>query len=129
MTKQEVDTFEKLQAQLQGLHNEISALSKKSQNDALNKFKLKFVNHILIDANQLLGEKYKPFNDFNIFEEADMPTNSDVAMMLTQYLNCFEKMRSDNVKRQDSYPHHWFWIINDKLSDIRTVTPKIIKEK
>jgi hypothetical protein len=129
MTKQEVDTFEKLQAQLDGLHNEISALSKKSQNDALNKFKLKFVNQILNDANQLLGDKYKPFNDFHIFEDEDMPTNSDVAMMLTQYLNCFEKMRSDNVKKQDNYPQHWFWIINNKLSDIRTVTPKIIKEK
>ena len=129
MTKQEVDTFEKLQAQLQGLHNEISVLSKKSQNDALNKFKLKFVNQILIDANKLLGENYKPFNDFEVFEDEDMPTNSDVAMMLTQYLNCFEKLRSDNVKKQDSYPQHWFWIIDGKLSDIRTITPKIIKEK
>ena len=129
MTKQEVDTFEKLQTQLAGLHNEISALSKKSQNDALNKFKLKFVNQILIEANKLLGDKYKPFNDFNVFEDDDMPTNSDVAMMLTQYLNCFEKMRSDNVKKQDSYPQHWFWIIDNKLSDIRTIMPKIIKEK
>lgn len=129
MTKQEVDTFEKLQAQLNGLHNEISALSKKSQNDALNKFKLKFVNQILNDTNELLGDKYKPFNNFNIFEDEDMPTNSDVAMMLTQYLNCFEKMRSDNVKKQDIYPHHWFWIVDNKLSDTRTITPKIIKEK
>ncbi|MHA8061418.1 hypothetical protein PQG22_09095 [Aquirufa beregesia] len=48
MTKQEVDTFEKVQSQLDGLHSEISALSKKSQNDALNKFKLKFVNQILV---------------------------------------------------------------------------------
>ena len=54
---------------------------------------------------------------------------SIVAMMLTQYLNCFEKLRSDNVKKQDSYPQHWFWIIDGKLSDIRTITPKIIKEK
>lgn len=129
MTKQEVDTFEKLQAQLQGLQNEISVLSKKSQNDALNKFKLKFVNRILVDANKLLGDSYKPFDDFEIFEDDDMPTNSDVGMMLTQYLNCFEKLRSDNVKKQDSYPQHWFWIIDGKLSDIRTVMPKIIKEK
>ena len=32
MTREQVDTFEKLQAQLGGLHTEISALSKKSQN-------------------------------------------------------------------------------------------------
>src|SRR5690554_1354267 len=99
MNKQEVDNFEKLQAQLEGLHNEISALSKKSQNDALNKFKLKFVNKILTDSNELLGENYKPFADFDFFDDNDMPTNSDAAMMLTQYLSCFEKLRADNVKQ------------------------------
>jgi len=129
MTKQEVDTFEKLQAQLEGLHTEISSLSKKSQNDALNKFKLKFVNQILSDSNLLLGANYKPFNDFESFEESDMPTNSDAAMMLTQYLNCFEKFRADNIKKEDKFPHNWFWIVDGKLSNIRTLIPKIIKEK
>jgi len=129
MTTEQVDTFEKLQTQLEGLHTEISALSKKSQNDALNKFKLKFVNQILSDANNLLGEKYKPFSDFLIFDENDLPTNSDAAMMLTQYLNCFEKLRSDNIKKEDKFPQHWYWLIDGKLSNIRTVTPKIIKEK
>ena len=68
MTKKEIDTFEKLQSQLEGLHTEISALSKKSQNDVLNKFKLKFVNQVLENANKLLGFKYKPFNDFDLFD-------------------------------------------------------------
>lgn len=126
MTKQEVDNFEKLQAQLEGLHNEISALSKKSQNDALNKFKLKFVNKIISDSNELLGENYKPFSDFETFEENDMPTNSDVAMMLTQYLSCFEKLRADNVKQERI---NWYWVIDGKQSDIKTVMPKKIKEK
>jgi len=129
MTKQDINTFEKLQAQLEGLYSEISALSKKSQNNALNKFKLKFVNQILSEANSLLGDNYKPFKDFELFDENDMPTNSDAAMMLTQYLNCLEKLRADNIKRQDSYPHNWYWVIGGKLSDIRTTTPKIIKEK
>lgn len=129
MTKEEVDTFEKLQAQLDGLHIEISALSKKSQNDALNKFKLKFVNKILADSNELLSAKYKPFDDFDLFDENDLPTNSDVAMMLTQYLNCFEKLRADNIKKEDKYPQHWYWVIDGKFSNVRTVSPKIIKEK
>ncbi len=129
MTEQEVDTFEKIQAQLQGLYIEISALSKKNQNDALNKFKLKFVNQILAKSNQLLGAKYKPFSDFDLFDVNDIPTNSDVVMMLTQYLNCFEKLRSDNVKKEKKYPHNWCWIVDGKLSTIKTVMPKILKEK
>jgi hypothetical protein len=126
MTKQEVDNFEKLQAQLEGLHNEISALSKKSQNDALNKFKLKFVNKIISDSNELLGNDYKPFSEFDTFDENDLPSNSDAAMMLTQYLSCFEKLRADNVKQDLG---RWYWIIDGKQSDIKTVMPKKIKEK
>lgn len=129
MTKEQVDLFEKLQAQLEGLHIEISALSKKSQNDALNKFKLKFVNQILTEANSLLTDNYKPFADFNAFDESDMPSNSDAALMLTQYLNCFEKLRADNIRQTTDFPKHWFWIIDKKMSDVRTTSPKIIKEK
>jgi hypothetical protein len=129
MTQQEVDTFEKVQAQLQGLHTEISALAKKSQNDLLNKFKLKFVNQILAEANKLLGTKHKPFPDFDLFDDNDLPTNSDVAMMLTQYLNCLEKLRADNIKKEDGYPNNWYWIVNGKISNVRTIEPKKIKEK
>lgn len=129
MTIQEVDKFEKIQAQIDGLHLEISALSKKSQNDALNKFKLKFVNQLISDANELLGDGYKPFREFSSFEENDIPTNSDVAMMLTQYLNCLEKLRTDNIKKEDKFPHNWYWIANGKISNIRTVIPQKIKEK
>lgn len=124
MTQQEVDLFEKLQAQLEGLYIEISALSKKSQNDALNKFKLKFVNQILTEANILLEEEYMPFADFSTFDENDMPTNSDVAMMLTQYLNCFEKLRVDNIVKELKFPQYWYWMIEDKRSDSRTHAPK-----
>lgn len=126
MTKQEVDTFEKIQAQLEGLHSEISALSKKSQNDALNKFKLNFVNQILSEANKLLGKEYKPFPDFEIFDENEIPTNSDAAMMLTQYLSCFEKLRADNVVQDYG---DWYWVINKKMSEIKTIMPKKIKER
>jgi hypothetical protein len=129
MTKQEVDTFVKTQVQLDGLYLEISALSKKSQNDALNKFKLKFVNQLLVEANNLLGEKNKPFSDFDIFNENDIPTNSDAAMMLAQYLNCYEKFRADNIIKEEKFPHNWFWKIDGNISEIRTKMPKNLKEK
>lgn len=124
MKQEQVDLFEKVHTQLEGLHTEISALSKKSQNDVLNKFKLKFVNQILSDANIVLAEKYKPFSDFDIFDSDDIPTTSDVAMMLSQYLNCFEKLRTDNVT---NYGGNWYWIINGQKSEIRTFRPSKTK--
>jgi len=127
MTEIEIDVFEKVQTQLQGMYEEISLLSKKSQNDGLSLFKLKFINKILTDSNSVLNSKYKPFEDFEIFDENNIPTNSDVVMILTQYINCFEKLRADNVVMGSA--GWWYWKINDEKSDIKTKAPKKIREK
>lgn len=132
MTEKEIDTFEKVQAQLKGMYDEISILSKKSQNDGLSLFKLKFINKILIDSNNVLLEDYKPFDDFEIFDKNAIPTNSDVVMILTQYLNCFEKLRSDNITSKEDYNGNkyeikWFWKIKDKISKYETGKPEKIK--
>ena len=121
MTGDDINNFEKVQAQLESLHVEIGALAKKSQNDALNKFKLKFVNQSLTEANELLGEKYVPFNDFSVFADDDLPTNSDVTMILGQYMNCMEKLRSDNIAAKSMW---WYWMSDSEMTTIRTSPPK-----
>lgn len=133
MTEKEVNNFEKVQAQLESLHAEISTLSKKSSNDALNKFKLKFVNQTLSGANELLGVNYKPFNDFEKFDDEDLPSNSDVTLILGQYLNCMEKLRTDNICREreydgNKYYFEWYWMINKKKSEIKTKSPEKISK-
>jgi hypothetical protein len=129
MTKEEVDAFEKVQAQLEGLHSEISILSKKAQNDALNKFKLKFVNQLLAEANVILGNNYKPFADFDLFDEDDIPSNSDATMVISQYLGCMERLRADNIFSREEhngnkYLVRWYW----KDIDKQTHNPINIKE-
>ena len=123
MTVEEINDFEKAQAQLESLHAEISSLTKKSSNDALNKFKLKFVNQILDEANKLLGKNYVPFDDFEKFDDNDLPTNSDVTMMLGQYLNCMEKLRSENIENRHGY---WYWKSDKGETSIRTLLPNKI---
>ena len=73
MNRNDVDTFEKLSVQLLGVYEEISLLSKKNPNDVLNKFKLKFINKLLHQSNNYLTDEYKPFDDFELFEEDYMP--------------------------------------------------------
>ncbi|WP_333852801.1 hypothetical protein [Epilithonimonas sp.] len=133
MTEKQIDIFEKVQTQLEGMYNEISILSKKSQNDGVSLFKLKFINKILVDSNIVLNANYKPFDDFAVFDENSIPTNSDVAMILMQYLNCFEKLRTDNVG-SDGYWNReklelsWYWKIDGKISkNHKTKEPKKIK--
>lgn len=127
MKTTDVNLFEKIQVQMQALHDEVGVLSKKSPNDALNKFKLKLVNGLIHEANSLLTGDYKPLANFEVFNEDDIPTNSDVVMVLAQYLNCLEKLRSDNIEQ--GYDSGWYWVVNNKLSDIKTKSPRKLQEK
>lgn len=120
MRKGEVEQFNKTYAQLEALHSEISLLSKKSPVDAVNKFKLKLINSVLESANNLLGQR-KPFEDFTIFDENELPNNSDVTMILSQYLGCMEEIRVFNIQ---PYVGSWYWKVDGRRSEIRTFSPK-----
>src|SRR6266581_2097575 len=103
ITREKADRLEKLMGQLDGIHSELSALAKKTPNDAVNTFKLKFVNAVLTQCNEMLGEDYRPIGDFNEFNPDDVPSNSDVTFVASQYLQALEKLRSDNVKFDFGY--------------------------
>jgi len=123
MTREEVDQFERLQGQLASLYEEVQALAKKSPNDALNKFKLGFVNACVKRANEFLGDERKPFSDFAAFDAESLPTNSDVLVILSQYLSALEKIRADNITELVDY---WYWMIDGESSEVRTAPPKKI---
>jgi len=134
MTRTDLDNFEKISGQLVGVYEEISLLSKKNPNDAVNKFKLSFINNILEKANTYLGDHYRPFTDFSLFDSDSVPQNSDVVFIITQYLQSFEKFRADNT--YDSYGK-WFWKVKpnkgekaheDGYIHIATAKPKNLKE-
>jgi hypothetical protein len=134
MNREDVDVFEKLSGQLISVYEEISLLSKKKPNDAVNKFKLKFVNKLIGDSNDFLSGKYRPFEDFIFFDEDEIPQNSDVVFILSQYLQCFEKLRADNVVIRHG---SWCWSVDGTEDDdvdengkvfIRTIKPKRLKD-
>jgi hypothetical protein len=123
MNANEVETFLKLQPQLKSAYDEVSLLSKKKPTDTLNKFKLKFINSILIRANEILDKKYKPFPDeFDVFNEDEMPNNSDVVFILSHYLTSLEKLRCNNIEYSR---FKWYWTINKKISSQETDPPTI----
>ena len=135
MKRAEVDSFYKLVGQLTGLYDQLAILSKKNPNDAINKFKLKFINSVLSGANQLLGKDYSPFDDFKVFDEDDMPRNSDVVLILSQYLQCFDKLHADNA---GLYGGSWWWILDAEPGEsasadgkirMPTVAPKRLRER
>ena len=134
MKRVDVDNFEKLVGQMQGVYDEVSMLSKKSPNDAVNKFKLGFINSLLKSSNEFLGKDYLPFPDFSLFDVDSVPQNSDAVFILSQYLGCFEKYRADRVQVFNGI---WFWAVDpskgEKADDdgyvyVRTVKPKRLRE-
>jgi hypothetical protein len=126
MKQADVHIFEKLTAQLESLHSELTMLAKKSPNDAVNTFKLKFVNSTLVECNKFFGVKNRPFAEFETFSPEDMPSNSDVTFIISQYIECAEKFRADNIRRDRV---HWWWRIEGENEDrptIQTAPPKKI---
>jgi hypothetical protein len=124
--KSEVESLEKLIGQLQGLHSEVTSLAKKSPSDAVNAFKLKLINKVIESGNAVLGEEYRPFDDFEQFNSDDVPSTSDVAMVLGQYIEEAERYRSDNVKMNAG---RWVYVIKGVASDIRSGPPSKIGRK
>jgi len=133
MNTGDVDHFNKLSGQLTGLYEEMSLLSKKSPNDAVNKFKLKFINRQIAECNDFLSDRYRPFDDFDQFSEDDVPQNSDIVFILSQYMQCLEKLRADNVVVRNG---GWYWHVEgaegDKVDEngfslVRTSQPKHLK--
>lgn len=131
MKRADVEVFEKVTTQLRSLHEEMAALAKKSPNDAINAFKLKFVNEVLLKCNKFLGQRYRPFPTFEEFASDDMPSNSDVTFILSQYIACSEELRAENIYEKYGT---WYWNIDgadreDTTERKETPPPKKLARK
>ncbi len=129
MKKSDVDSFEKVKVQLDSLHAEMSVLAKKAPDGATNAFKIKLINVTLDQCNKLLGKKNRPFDDFELFDPDELPSNSDVTFIISQYIECAEKFRTDNIFRYQAF---WYWKIDGEASDkpsMRTLMPKKLEQK
>lgn len=117
------ELFERINGQLIGIHEEISILSKKNPDGKINTFKIQFINKIIEQANEILKEKYRPLDNFTQFDIDMLPSNSDVVFILSQYLNCMEQLRTENIKLLGV---RWYWNINGADTGIQTAPPKKI---
>jgi hypothetical protein len=120
ITKLQVDELEALIGQLFSLHSELTGLTKKSSTDAVNNFKLKLINKTLERCNGLLGTAYRPFDDFALFDSDDVPSNSDVTLVLGQYQSALENFRSEHIHARSG---HWFYDLPEGSDTVRAMPP------
>ena len=114
-SKAEIDVFKKLRMQVSNILDKFTELSKKKPDGPVNKFKLKLVNELLTTANKIMPKERRPFPGFETFEEDDLPSNSDVVVILSQYLSCIGRFEGENKER---YAGNWYWVIRGKRSDV-----------
>jgi hypothetical protein len=123
MKKAQVEQLERVIGQITALHREINVAGKKSTTDAVNAFKLKFINTILSDANNLLGS-HRPLADFEQFADESLPSNSDVTFILAQYAESLDLLRSRNIAKDW---RGWHYIVEDSSEIIFTSPPGALK--
>lgn len=117
MKREEVERYEELLSKLMSIRNDIAALSSKKPGEPLNKFKIKYVNDVLMKINDLIGTD-KPYDDFEVFDEETLPTNSDSLLIINLYINGMHRFKMHNSSDQ-SIDFDWshkekVWNIEDE---------------
>lgn len=86
-----IEDYELLKDMLYSQKCEFDLFSKKNPNEHLNSMKIKMVNRVLEPLKELF--KHEDFYKFlDILNEEELPTNSDVVLIISQYetaIHCF----------------------------------------
>lgn len=113
----EVNQFLMLRELVTGLYNEMKDFTKKSANETLNEFKIKSLNRVLIPLKEVL--KDQPTALFlDILDESSLPTNSDVVLILSQYLTAMQNYE-DRYYRLDKLKHTKRWNTKENPIEIK----------
>ncbi|WP_249780562.1 hypothetical protein [Bradyrhizobium sp. dw_411] len=123
MNEKQVEEFRKMAAQLDALHHEASAASKKHPDKPVSKFKVKLANSVLLIARKVLGTS-APAMDFDQFDIDELPTNSDLSFVVTQFVECAEKLKMQNVQRINGI---WYWQVSDDTTDLVATAPRGVR--
>jgi len=107
-TEKNIEDYELLKSMLHSQKNEFDLLSKKKADGQLNPMKIKMVNRVLEPLKKLFShEDSHKFLD--TLDEDEIPTNSDVVLIISQYETAISQFRSkyhngDKYKR-DAFGH------------------------
>ena len=109
ISKENVDQYELLTPLLESAYKEMSELSKKKFDAPLNSYKVKVINRIIKPLKEILkSEAVVQFLD--ILDADDLPTNSDVVLILSQYIEA-TKLFYDKYYILNKNNGSWGWNI------------------
>jgi uncharacterized protein with von Willebrand factor type A (vWA) domain len=101
-SEKNIEDFELLIDMLNSQRREFDLLSKKKTDGQLNKMKIKMANRVLVPLKEILShEDSHKFLD--TLEEDDVPTNSDVVLIISQYESAIDDFKEKYYKYDKLY--------------------------
>ena len=103
----QTDKYELLHPLLTSILFEVKELSKKKQDEPLNKLKVGMINKILsqIKADVLSDDPSREFLD--LLDDETLPTNSDAVLIIAQYDTAMNQFHAKHFG-WDGNNHRWF---------------------
>lgn len=107
-TDEKAKTYEIVSHMLDGVYKEVKELSKKKQDNVLNKLKVTMVNRILGQIKELLEDE--PTIQFmDLLDDETLPTNSDTVLILTQFRAAMDHYKKRYCRYDDKILEtRWF---------------------
>lgn len=106
-TRERAEKHDALVPLLKAMHREFQDLSRKKPDGTVSKGKIGIVNRLLKDLLTMLeGEPQRQFLD--ILEEDDIPQNSDVVLVLSQYCAAMDQFHAKYYGEDEDYVERWF---------------------
>lgn len=90
--KKKAELHEVVMPLLQAMYEEFKEFSKKKPDAVLSKSKVQVVNRLLEKCREVL-ESESSLQFLDLLDEDDVPQNSDVILMLSQYVAAMEQFR------------------------------------
>ncbi len=106
-----IEDYSLLKDMLNSQRHEFNLLSKKNPDVHLNLMKVKMVNRVLEPLNEII--KHEPSHKFlDILSEVDLPTNSDVVLIISQYETAISEF-DDKYYIEDKYRNEDRWMTQE----------------
>lgn len=114
----DIEKYSLLKDMLKAQANEFDKLSNKKPDGQLNEMKINMVNRILEPLNEMF--KNEPAFEFlEILNKDEIPTNSDVVLIISQYFTAIEEFRKRYYIRDEYLIDEWGkstlrWVTKEK---------------
>lgn len=116
-TEQNIKDYKLLKDMLHSQRKELDLLSKKKADGQLNPMKIKMANRVLEPLKELFKHE-KSYKFLDTLNEDEMPTYSDVVLIISQYETAINEFRGRYYLRDEyQYPRTTRWMTEEYPPD------------